>query len=173
MANARKSAPSRLLQGEPFMLLSEYFGNPFNYIVAPIAANSGNANEWALFDLQFDPALYLDATDADLRDAIDGTTKAIRRVSINAQPGLLPIDYAPDDVRGGRQPLETYLARAQAIRGHGEFRKRAGATSRNRPRHSRACRLEPSEFRYYERFSRWCFVPRRSRRHGRRPGRDG
>jgi exodeoxyribonuclease-1 len=124
MSNARKSAPLRLLQSEPFMLLSEYFGNPFNYIVAPIAANSSNANEWALFDLQFDPAPYLEAADAELRAAIDGTTKIIRRVSINAQPGLLPVDYAPDDVRGGRQPLETYQARAQIIREHGEFRKR-------------------------------------------------
>jgi exodeoxyribonuclease-1 len=124
MANARKNAPLRLLQSEPFMLLSEYFGNPFNYIVAPIAANSSNANEWALFDLQFDQAPYLDANDADLREAIDGATKIIRRVSINAQPGLLPIDYAPDDVRGGRQSLETYHARAQAIRDHAEFRRR-------------------------------------------------
>jgi exodeoxyribonuclease-1 len=124
IANARKSGPSRLLQSEPFMLLSEYFGNPFNCVVAPIAANADNANEWAVFDLQFDPALYLDASDADLRDAIDGTIKVIRRVFINAQPGLLPLDHAPDDVRGGRQSLETYQARAQAIRGHAEFRRR-------------------------------------------------
>ena len=124
MANARKSAPLRQLQSEPFMLLSEYYGNPCDYIVAPIAANLGNPNEWALFDLQFDPAQYLDANDADLREAIDGTTKVIRRVSINAQPGLLPVDHAPDDVRGGRQSLETYQARARAIRGHVEFRRR-------------------------------------------------
>src|SRR5664279_1316800 len=123
MANARKSGPLRLLQSEPFMLLSEYYGNSFNSMVTPIATNSSNANEWALFDLQFDPAQYLDANDADLREAIDGTTKVIRRVSINAQPGLLPFDYAPDDVWGGRQSLETYQARAQAIRGHAEFRR--------------------------------------------------
>ena len=77
-----------------------------------------------MFDLQFDPALYLGANDADLRDAIDGTNKVIRRVSINAQPFLLPIDYAPDDVPGGRQSLETYQARVQAIREHPEFRRR-------------------------------------------------
>jgi exodeoxyribonuclease-1 len=124
MANARKSGPLRLLQSEPFLLLSEYYGNSFNSMVTPIATNSSNANEWALFDLQFDPAQYLDANDANLRKAIDGTTKVIRRVSINAQPGLLPLDHTPDDMRGGRQSLETYQARAQAIRGHAEFRKR-------------------------------------------------
>jgi exodeoxyribonuclease-1 len=124
MANARKSGPLRLLQSEQFMLLSEHFGNPFNYIVTPLAANASNANEVALFDLQFDPAPYLGAGDADLREATDGTTRVIHRVSINAQPGLLPVDYAPDDVQGGRQSLETYQARVQAIRAHPEFGKR-------------------------------------------------
>ena len=46
------------------------------------------------------------------------------RDRINAQPGLLPIGFAPDDVQGGRQSLETYQARAQAIRDHAEFRRR-------------------------------------------------
>jgi exodeoxyribonuclease-1 len=124
IANARKSGPLRLLQSEPFMLLSEYFGDPFNFVVAPIATNNNNANEWALFDLQFDPAGFLDASDTDLSDAIDGAVKVIRRVSINAQPRLLPLDHAPDDVRGGRQPLETYQVRAQAIQGNVEFRRR-------------------------------------------------
>jgi exodeoxyribonuclease-1 len=77
-----------------------------------------------LFDLQFDPAPYLGAGDADLREAIDGTTRIIRRVSVNAQPGLLPVDYAPNDVQGGRQSNETYQARVQAIRAHPEFCRR-------------------------------------------------
>jgi len=124
MANARKSGPLRLLQSEPFMLLSEHFGNPFNYIVTPLAANATNANEVAVFDLAFDPAPYLDASDAYLREAIDGTTRVIRRVSINAQPGLLPVDHVPDDVQGGWQSLETYQARVQAIRAHPEFCRR-------------------------------------------------
>src|SRR5664280_158276 len=124
MANARKSGPLRLLQSEPFMLLSEHFGNPVNYIVTPLAANATNTNEVAVFDLAFDPAPYLGASDADLREAIDGTTKVIRRVSINAQPGLLPVEYAPDNMQGGRQSNETYQARVQAIRAHPEFFRR-------------------------------------------------
>jgi len=124
IVNARKSGPLRRLHSELLMLLCEYYGKPFNCIVTPLAANAGNANEWALFDLQFDPARYLGASDADLREAIDGTTKVIRRVSINALPGLLPVEYAPDDVQSGRQSFETYQARAQAIRGHAEFRRR-------------------------------------------------
>jgi exodeoxyribonuclease-1 len=124
IANARKQRPLNLLLNEPVLLLSEYFGKPFNSIVTPIAKNANNHNEWALFDLQFDPALYLDAGDDDLLAAIDGAPKAIRRVSINAQPGLLPVDFAPDDVQGGRLSLETYQARAKVIREHSAFRKR-------------------------------------------------
>lgn len=125
MTNARKSGPLNLIQSEPLFLLSEhYFSNAFNFIVAAIAPNADNKSEWALFDLQFDPARYLDASDDNLRAAIDGKVKAIRRVSINSQPGLMPIDFAPDDIQGGRQSLETYQARAQLIREHSTFQGR-------------------------------------------------
>jgi len=125
IANARKSGPLSLIKSEPFLLLSEYyFSNAYSFVVAAIVANADNANEWAVFDLQFDPAQYLNASDDDLRAAIDGKAKAIRRVSINSQPGLLPVDFAPDDIQGGRQSLETYQARAQLIREHSAFRQR-------------------------------------------------
>jgi exodeoxyribonuclease-1 len=101
MVNARKSAPLRMLQSEPFMLISEYFGSPFNSIVAPISANSGNANEWALFDLQFDPAFYLDAGDTELREAINGATKVIRRV---LRPTTCwAVDSRSKSIRPGRE----------------------------------------------------------------------
>jgi exodeoxyribonuclease-1 len=87
-------------------------------------ANATNTNEWAMFDLQFDPLPLFDADDAALRIAIDGKVKLIRRVSINAQPSLLPLDSVPDDIRGGRLSLATYQARAQAIREHADFRQR-------------------------------------------------
>jgi exodeoxyribonuclease-1 len=122
--NARKSGPLKLIQNEPVFLLNEHYGAAFNYIVTAIAKTANNPNEWALFDLRFDPAGYLDANDDDLRAAIDGQTTIIRRVSINSQPGLLPIGLAPDDVQGGRQSLETYQARARAIREHPAFRQR-------------------------------------------------
>ena len=124
MVNARKSGPLKVIQTEPVLVLSEHYGAAFNCIVTAIAKTANNPNEWALFDLGFDPAGYLDANDDDLRAAVDGQSKVVRRVSINAQPGLLPIGFAPDDVQGGRQSLETYQARAQAIRDHAEFRRR-------------------------------------------------
>ena len=124
MANARKSGPLKVIQNEPVLLLSEHYGAAFNCIVTAIAKTANNPNEWALFDLGFDPAGYLDANDDDLRAAVDGQTKVVRRVSINAQPGLLPIGFAPDDVQGGRQSLETYMARANAIQRHSAFQRR-------------------------------------------------
>ena len=151
MENARKSGALRLLRSEPFMLLSERFGSPFNSIVTPLAANAGNANEVALFDLAFDPTPYLGAGEADLREVIDGAPRVIRRVSINAQPGLLPVEYAPDDVQGGRQSYETYQARAQAIRAHPEFCKRISRLLAERYKD----RVEPShvEQRIYSGFA--------------------
>jgi exodeoxyribonuclease-1 len=124
MKNARKGVPLKLLLTEPLLLLSEHYGVSCSYIVAPIVKNATNPNEWGLFDLAFDPASYLDASDDELRVAIDGKTKAIRRTSINAQPRILPVEFAPDDLQGGQQSLETYRARANAIRQRPNFRQR-------------------------------------------------
>lgn len=127
MNNARKGTPLKLLRSEPVLLLSEnFFGISYNSIVTPIAANANNANEWGVFDLEFDPMPYLNASDDDLRAAIDGKGKAIRRVSINSQPGLLPITFMPEDMRGGRQSMQTYRTRARLVGEESFFRKRVG-----------------------------------------------
>ena len=44
MANARKSGPLRLLQSEPFLLLSEYYGYSFNSMVTPIAPRADSSH---------------------------------------------------------------------------------------------------------------------------------
>jgi exodeoxyribonuclease-1 len=124
---ARKPPTLHRIKSNPVLLLSETYGGvAYNLVVAPIGTNANNANEWALFDLRFDPNPLLEATDEELRSAIDGKMKTIRRTSINAQPPLFPLDFAPDDIRGGRLSLETYNARAQAIREHPDFRRRVG-----------------------------------------------
>ena len=125
IANARKSQPLRLIENNPVLVLSETFGGShYTMVVAPIAVNAANANEWAVFDLQFEPANFLDASDDDLRAAINGTVKAIRRLSVNAQPRLLPLEFAPEDVRGGCLPNSTYQDRARQLREHPTFRQR-------------------------------------------------
>jgi Exonuclease I len=127
IANARKAAPLHLLKNNSVLLLSETYGGvAYNLVVTPISTNTSNPNEWALFDLQFDPNSFLDADDAALRVAIDGKVKAIRRVSINAQPSLLTLDFTPEDVRGGRLSFDIYQVRALAIREHPDFRQRVG-----------------------------------------------
>ncbi len=125
IANARKTVPLNLIKDNSVLLSSEtYWGVPYNFVVAPIIANATTANEWATFDLQFVSFPLLDADDPTLRTAIDGKVKQIHRTSINAEPSLFPLDFVPNDVRGGRLPLATYQARAQAIREHADFRKR-------------------------------------------------
>src|SRR5271169_904022 len=99
VANARKAKVLQLIENNSVLLLSEMFGgNPFNMIVAPISVSCGNPNEWAVFDLQFDPERLLIADNIALRDAMNGKVKMIRRISANAQPSLLSIEFAPADV---------------------------------------------------------------------------
>jgi exodeoxyribonuclease-1 len=125
VANARKAKILQLIENNPVLLLSETFGGtPFNMVVAPISVSCSNPNEWALFDLQFDPEQLLIADDGTLRDAIDGNVKMIRRVSVNAQPPLLSTEFTPANVRGGRLPMETYLERARTVRENWDFRQR-------------------------------------------------
>lgn len=125
VANARKARILQLIKDNPVLALCETFGGtPFNIIVAPISVSSSNPNEWALFDLQFDPEQLLIADDGALRDAIDGKVKMIRRVSVNAQPPLLSTEFTPANVRGGRLPMETYLERARKVRENWDFRHR-------------------------------------------------
>jgi exodeoxyribonuclease I len=125
VANARKAKILQLIESNPVLLLSETFGGaPFNMMVAPISVSCSNPNEWALFDLQFDPEQLLIADDGVLRDAIDGKVKMIRRVSVNAQPTLLTTEFTPANVRGGRLPMETYLERARKVRENWDFRHR-------------------------------------------------
>lgn len=125
IANARKSQALWLIENNPLLILSQTFGGSHHTaVVTPIAANAGNSNEWALFDLQFDPADFLDAGDDALRVAINGDVKILRRISVNAQPGLLPLDFIPSDVRGGRLSIEVYQERARRVREHATFRHR-------------------------------------------------
>jgi exodeoxyribonuclease-1 len=93
-------------------------------MVAPISVSCSNPNEWALFDLQFDPERLLVADDGTLRDAIDGSVKMIRRVKINEQPPLISTEFTPADVQGGRLPMETYLERARKVRETFHFQRR-------------------------------------------------
>lgn len=122
IANGRKAAVQHLIRRNATLLLAEsYFGNRFAYVVSPVAANQLNDSEWAFFDLQYDPSPYLAEGPDRLRTAIE--SKAIRRVLINSQPGLLPVEFAPEDVQGGRLPLETYRERAKAISENRRFRE--------------------------------------------------
>lgn len=125
IANGRKRSVEQLLRDEDVLLLSEnHFGNPFNYVVAPLAPNAESSSEWAVFDLAYDPASYLDADVAEIRELIEGKVKIIRRTRTNSHPALLPFDLAPDSIRGGRQSTQVYRSRAAAIRGHARFQEK-------------------------------------------------
>ncbi len=125
LSSARKANVVNLMTDHPVLLLSGAAGlQPYNFVVAPIAANRGNSSEWAAFDLQYDPADYLTADDDTLVASIKGTEKPIRRIRANAQPGLLPLEFVPENVQGGRLPMDVYQERARLVRENSAFKER-------------------------------------------------
>lgn len=52
------------------------------------------------------------------------TPRPVRRAPLNKQPGLLPIDLTPDNIAGGRLPLELYRQRAALLRADASLRER-------------------------------------------------
>lgn len=140
-----------LIEDHPALLLSEtHGGRSFNFVAAPIVANSGNSSEWGFFDLQFDPTDYVDAPDDALKAALVGNRKAIRKVAANSQPGLLPLEFCPEDVRGGRLSVEVYQERSRAVREHSTFRGRVASLLARQ--YADQPRPENVEQRIYERF---------------------
>lgn len=128
LSNARKASVLNLIEDHPALLLSEtHAGRSFNFVAAPIVANSGNSSEWGFFDLQFDPTDYVDAPDDALKAALVGNKKAIRKVAANSQPGLLPLEFCPEVVRGGRLSVEVYQERSRVVREHSTFRGRVAS----------------------------------------------
>jgi exodeoxyribonuclease-1 len=128
LRNARKASVVNLIEDHPLLLLSEtYAGRGFNFVAVPIVANSSNSSEWGFFDLQFDPTDYVDAPDDALKAALVGNKKVIRKVAANSQPGLLPLEFCPEDVRGGRLSMEVYRERSRIVREHSTFRGRVAS----------------------------------------------
>jgi len=125
LANARKIEVERRLSDAAPMLLSEtYFGTTYHRIVAPVGPSRKSPNSWIVFDLQFDPRELAAIASEALEITLRGALKPTRTVRTNAQPTLLPVDYAPAKIRGGRLPLEVYRDRATALAELGGFRSR-------------------------------------------------
>jgi len=104
LRNRSKHQVNDLLEtGQPLRLV-ERFGAapPRSYIGAFAGRNISNPNAVGFLDLkQIDPVDLAIASDDELMEAVDGTPKLVRTVTVNKAPNLFEID-APDPVIADR-----------------------------------------------------------------------
>ncbi len=90
---------------------------PRSYVGCFCGYSAGNSTQAAFFDLNAgDPEVLIQADDAALFQAVDGTPKVIRGLSTNKAPALFEV----------RNPDPDHLRKAQAIAANPEFRERVG-----------------------------------------------
>lgn len=47
---------------------------------------------------------------------LNGATSLVRNAPLNKQPAIFPVEWTPEELPGGRLPLEVYRGRAAALR---------------------------------------------------------
>lgn len=124
MANAHKSHVIDMLKEQNPLLLVETGGGSSRVCVcAPVAENSLDRNEWAAFDLSYDPLEFFEAPDDALISSSIENPCPIRLIRTNTQPGLYKLDkwvamaYQSTDESRQRQ-------RAALVVNNGKFRNR-------------------------------------------------
>ena len=68
-----------------------------------------------MFDLRHDPAPFLSA-DTALQKLLNASPRPVRKAPLNKQPAIFPVAWTPEDLPGGRLPIEIYRARAATLR---------------------------------------------------------
>ncbi len=145
LANRDKPHVQASLETFQPMALVERFGGgmPRATIGCFCGTSASNPNQAAFFDLDAaDPAAWLDAGDAELFDAVDGTPKLIRSFSINKSPALLSIPA----------PSAEQVRRAEMIANAPEFRARVGRALAARFPEDPAAPTPPVEKQIYGNF---------------------
>lgn len=101
LRNRSKHEVNALLEtGQPLRLV-ERFGAapPRSYIGAYAGRNTSNPNAVGFLDLeQIDPDDLAHADDDELMEAVDGTPKLVRTVTVNKVPNLFEIDDVDPDI---------------------------------------------------------------------------
>ena len=101
----------------PVELVLRFGGAPKSYIGCFCGYSAGNSTQAGFFDLESgDPEILMQADDAALFQAVDGTPKIIRGLSTNKAPALFAV----------RDPDPVHLHKARAIAANPAFRERIG-----------------------------------------------
>lgn len=92
-------------------------GPPRSYVGCFCGTSDGNPTQAAFFDLEAaDPEVLIEADDAELFQAVDGTPQVIRSIATNKVPSLFPIT----------NPHPDHLRKAGLIAANPAFRARVG-----------------------------------------------
>ena len=119
LRNRDKHAVADTLQsGHPVRLIERFGAAPPRSFVGVYAGtNPQNKNAMGFLDIDAADAIALvDADDDALPEAVSGTPKLIRSVSINKTPNIFPIT----------NPKSHHIAAAKIIAGRSDFRERVG-----------------------------------------------
>lgn len=125
LRNRDKRAVADTLQsGLPVRLIERFGAAPPRSFTGVYAGTSPqNGNVMGFLDLDASDATSLvDANDEALADAVSGTPKLIRSVSINKMPNIFPIT----------NPKPDHLSEAKIVAAHAGFRERIGQAIANR-----------------------------------------
>ena len=113
---ASKAKAMELAETSDLLFLAESrFGSSSGAVVAPLAL-IGSSSLYTMFDLRHDPAPFLAADDAALQKLLNASPRPVRKAPLNKQPAIFPVAWTPEDIAGGRLPLEIYQSRAAALR---------------------------------------------------------
>lgn len=117
---ANKAVVSDLVQAEPVLVLTEFFGfEPSHRLVSCVAQEADNPNGRLCWDLAMDPAAAEALDDEQLSALIARREGPLRKLRVNAAPALTMSWDAPSEWELG--DVELAEERAEWLRAHPQF----------------------------------------------------
>jgi len=118
------------LDRHPMVSFSEAIYNKHSsWLVTRCGEHPTRRGQFAVFDLAFDPELYVTRSVDDLVRVLNSKkkeTRAIRSLAANKQPILMPEDMAPPGTAALELDRAERQRRVEIIRAHPDFRTRVG-----------------------------------------------
>ena len=120
----RKLPVQDLLQHEPVVCLTEFYGGPFSWLVTAIGRNPENENEICVVDLAESPEELSEMSDEDLAAHLRKLPKPVRWVRTNASPILMPSEAATDIATAKQLGAQELQRRSSVYRTNRSLRDR-------------------------------------------------
>ena len=129
---AKSTVIERALSNEVLSLTDFYRGVPHSWLVIGCGQNPDYDAQLGVFDLRYDPTDYIDMSEEELVETMNGRAKAIRCIKANAQPILLPKTLARPDLHNLGIDQDEIAKRARMISDADDFHYRVGEAISNR-----------------------------------------